>query len=143
MRQQENRIYIAVKGIVIHHHRTLILRRAEITDREWWEFPGGTLEFGEHPQQTLSREMREETGLEVAPERLLYVWSVQNNPGYQIIIITYLCACDNLDSFRLSQEHSGYLWASKTDLQNMLADDIKQAIDANHIWHIFDKTHTA
>ncbi|MCP4542779.1 MAG: NUDIX hydrolase [Chloroflexi bacterium] len=38
-----------------------------------WSLPGGTLEFGETLQDCIVREMKEETGLDVAIDRLLYV----------------------------------------------------------------------
>ena len=38
-----------------------------------WSLPGGTLEPGETLEACLIREMREETGLHIAIERLLYV----------------------------------------------------------------------
>lgn len=38
-----------------------------------WSLPGGTLEIGETLEQCVIREMKEETGLDVTAERLLYV----------------------------------------------------------------------
>ena len=44
----------------------------ESLDRAW-SLPGGMLEYGEALEACLIREVREETGLDVAVERLLYV----------------------------------------------------------------------
>ena len=40
---------------------------------EKWEFPGGKIEFGEMPQDALTRECREEIGCVVKIQRLLPV----------------------------------------------------------------------
>ena len=53
-----------------------------------WSLPGGTLEFGESLETCLIREMREETGLDVAIERLLYVCD-RIADGQHVIHITF------------------------------------------------------
>lgn len=142
MEEFENRIYVAVKGVLIKDGKALILRRADIkTDDEigWWEFAGGTLEFGENPEQTLVREYREEAGLEVKPERLLYVSSVHTNPKYQIIVITYLCSCEDCSNVKISSEHLAYKWVGASESKKYLASDIAENFYKNNLWNIFDE----
>lgn len=40
----------------------------------WWNTTGGGVDDGETPAQAAVRELREETGLEVEPDRFLGVW---------------------------------------------------------------------
>jgi 8-oxo-dGTP diphosphatase len=54
--------------------RALLARRAGEPFQGYWDLPGGFLEEGEHPLDALRRELREETGLEVEPQRFLGIW---------------------------------------------------------------------
>lgn len=52
--------------------REVLLTRSKFIDREFVNFPGGGVELGEAPIAALKREYQEETGLEIAPKRVLY-----------------------------------------------------------------------
>ncbi len=54
--------------------RVLLARRAGAVFDGYWDLPGGFVEDDEHPLDTVRRELREETGLEVAPLDFLGVW---------------------------------------------------------------------
>ena len=65
--------------------RVLLSRR---TDSGWWNLPGGGVEPHESVEEGLVREVREETGLEVATGRLVGVYS---KPQKHEIVITFEC----------------------------------------------------
>jgi ADP-ribose pyrophosphatase YjhB (NUDIX family) len=54
--------------------RILLARRAAEVFDGAWDLPGGFVDEDEHPLETVRRELREETGLEVEPLEFLGVW---------------------------------------------------------------------
>ncbi len=63
-----------VKGIVMRDGQMLMVKRAEAPGIGGWDFPGGYLEWDEHPEVGLVRECHEETGITVKIDRLLNVY---------------------------------------------------------------------
>jgi ADP-ribose pyrophosphatase YjhB (NUDIX family) len=61
-------------AIVVDGERVLLARRANAPWKDGWGAPGGFCERGEHPIETVEREVVEETGLRVRVTGYLGVW---------------------------------------------------------------------
>jgi 8-oxo-dGTP diphosphatase len=83
---------IRYQGAIVKDECVLLIRHREHeSGRSYWVFPGGGIEPGETDEACVQREMREETSLEVAVERLLFEERVQQ-PIYYLRRRTFLCS---------------------------------------------------
>src|SRR5579875_2453907 len=76
---------IGVYALIFDEGRVLLALRRDI---DWWNLPGGGMEAGETVEEALIREVREETGLEVAVERLVGVYS---KPQKNEVVLALRC----------------------------------------------------
>ncbi len=77
------------QALVERDGRVLLGRRGDDPGRGLWDIPGGFLHEEEHPLEALSRELREETGLEIEPTDFLGVW-MQPYAGRIVLCLTWL-----------------------------------------------------
>ncbi|MBD3922948.1 NUDIX hydrolase [Paenibacillus sp. PR3] len=68
--RNNNKFNFRVAGIVIHNDRILL---HTILKDDFWNPPGGRVEFNESTDQTIVRELREELDIEVQVKELLFV----------------------------------------------------------------------
>ena len=78
---------VRVTGILIEAGRILLVRQ-RLSERRSWSLPGGRLERGETMEQGMIREFKEETGLDVTVDRLLYLCDAEAS-GHTLIHITF------------------------------------------------------
>lgn len=79
---------IRVTGILIQDDKILLVKQ-KVSDKRNWSLPGGKLERGETLEQALIREMKEETGLDVEINKLLYLCDVSAT-GNKLLHISFL-----------------------------------------------------
>ena len=89
-----NKPLIGVGAVIVCNGRILLEKRKGEPGKGKWSIPGGLVELGERAEQTVIREVREETNLEVeSPELIDVVDSITFDEGgrikYHFVIIDY------------------------------------------------------
>ncbi|MDO4759085.1 MAG: (deoxy)nucleoside triphosphate pyrophosphohydrolase [Rikenellaceae bacterium] len=81
-----------------------------------WEFPGGKIEPGEHPEAALHRELQEELGIEIAIEEHLCTTDY-DYPDFHLTLRCYLCriAAGKIEL----REHKAARWLRAEELDEV------------------------
>ncbi len=85
---------ITCDGIMLDkgNSAVLLIRRGHSPFQDQWALPGGYVDENERVEQTLIREMKEETSLDVIPKFILGVYSdPQRDPRGHIISVVFIC----------------------------------------------------
>lgn len=95
-RRYPPRPILGVGALILKRNRVLLVERAKEPLKGWWSLPGGAVEAGERLEDAVVREVREETGLEVKPTRIVEVFERITRDGagraeYHYVLIDYLC----------------------------------------------------
>lgn len=103
----------AVAVLVLHAGRVLALRRAAGAEAApgVWEALSGRIEPGEAPRDAARREVREESGLDVAVEVRPWTAYAASRAGEPMVVVVYRATPHDPDpAVVLSAEHEAYAW---------------------------------
>ena len=134
---------VVASGLIWSRDSLLLLRRARDfkgikQGRALWEPPGGVVEIGESIQETLQREVLEETGISLTRSPALAAvchYAVEDEEGiahrFHILYTVRLLEPANV---RLSEEHADSCWidcaerVATLDMIPALSDVVRQAL---------------
>jgi ADP-ribose pyrophosphatase YjhB (NUDIX family) len=80
----------AAGAIIVRDNEVLLVKRAHPPRIGWWCLPAGFMEWHEHPSQTAVREVLEETGLQIKLTALFDVYSGNDDPRTNAVLMLYL-----------------------------------------------------
>ena len=76
------------------------------------------LTFSELFESALKREAKEELGVEIKIEKILFSWKKIINPKHQVILIAYQCSLKDPEAkFTLTPDDDQYHWFSFDELE--------------------------
>lgn len=121
------------KAVIYHptdQNRFLILKRAmDMPSRPGdWDFAGGNVLYGENHQESLLREIDEETGLSVGPLKPIQIITrmensdITNHQDIYFLLISFICKAEAED-VKLSHEHTEFKWVTIQEFEDAQAID--------------------
>ena len=115
---------ISIKAIIIDNNRVLCLKN----ERNEWDFPGGKINFSEDVEESLRREVKEETNLNIKNLNILKPLNLNFN-DVSVFVLLYKAEISCDFPILISYEHSEYNFFSKSEIENLIMPiDFKKTI---------------
>lgn len=114
---------ISTKAIIQKEGKILLIK----DPKGLWELPGGRINFGETPQQTLRREIKEELGLTISD--ISAIIDVQTfctskvDTEKQYLLLFFECGVDNYEIV-LDHESIAFEWVSLSNINEYSMRDV-------------------
>lgn len=110
---------LVTAAVIIKEGKILIAQRLPDSRFEpnKWEFPGGKVDFGEHPEEALKRELQEELGIDIEVGALYHLAShvyFRKGLDRHVVILFYLCKIINGTPAPLDCQD--LIWTSRNEL---------------------------
>jgi len=114
------KILISSSVIIYDNKNRILLAQRSSTKKQdpgLWETIGGTIEFGESPEECLKREVKEELGCGIKNTKLFNVYNFVKD-DLQLISIVYLANIDGIPKFN-KDEVRDLRWFSENEAMKL------------------------
>lgn len=125
---REDIFHLGIKALIKNEEGKILLlklNKNSIPEDGRWDIPGGRLEKGSSAEETLVREIEEETGLKeitnikmVAATKVDYRIPITES-SVGLILFAYLCDV-KIGDIKLSSDHSEYKWCTPSEVYELL-----------------------
>lgn len=120
MTEQGKSPIVSVRLIIKNSEgKVLILQRPENSHGEGgWCLPGGKVDFGDTVEETVAKELREETTLECTSARFLFYQDSLPNEESEMHIVNLYFECEARGSVQLNEESAASAWIDANRFQD-------------------------
>lgn len=117
------------KALIEKDGKFLVLLRPKNCKRypDSWDLPGGKSDENENHEQTLTREVREEIGLDILVTDKLYEFEIESEciPNAKARFFLHSATLSNSEApILLSPEHTDYKWLTLAEIKHLKKREI-------------------
>lgn len=121
----EYQLPVSLKAAISWKGRLPLLRN----ERDEWELPGGKLEPGEDPAESLAREIQEELAWDATVGEPFHSWVYRVFPDRHVFVLTFLAMYDGDAAPAYSHEHKELVLVTPDEADALtMPDDYRSAI---------------
>ena len=116
-----NKLLNVSAAAIVDNNKILLIKRVKPPFANLWAIPGGKIEFGEHPEQAVLREIKEETNLDCKFEGLKGIASeIVHNSGKKVAHnMLYICKLKPLHTNIQMKKEGEVKWFDINELDNI------------------------
>jgi 8-oxo-dGTP diphosphatase len=121
VRSYPDRPVVGVGAVIVDAERVLLVRRGHAPLKGEWSLPGGAVELGETLEAALTREILEETSLNVRVECLVEVvdrihYGGDGRVEYHYVVADYLCSPRSTTTAAAGSDADEVRWVHRAEL---------------------------
>ncbi|MCC6539676.1 MAG: NUDIX hydrolase [Bryobacterales bacterium] len=114
---------LGVGALILRKDSILLVERGKAPLKGYWSLPGGVLEIGEQLKDAVVREVKEETGLDIAPVAVVEIFErimrdKTGKPEYHYVLVDYMCKVTG-GELRAGDDSRKAEWIKRKDLANL------------------------
>lgn len=138
-------VLVSAVALIDADGRVLLTQRPEGKEMAGlWEFPGGKVEPGELPEAALSREMREELGIDICEPCTAPLTFVSHSyERFHLLMMLYVCR--KWEGIPTSLEGQKIIWKFPNEMRDLPMPPadvplVGSLIDGAHVWRALAAT---
>lgn len=130
----EDKFHLGIKAIIQKGDGKILLLKTNpkqlkgFSGEPYWDIPGGRIKKNSSIEETLLREIEEETGITTIKKFSPFVMVLSKNIRIPVgketvglILSSYICKVNKLPNIKISNEHTEYGWFTLIEAKDLLS----------------------